>query len=266
SDLKAATHGVSKGPGAGQKSVEAGHQTSKGQWTTSVQKLTEDTGVVAIKDGQVTADSHKEPATQVVKISTDQALSVHDCAMKKTGQSQQNYLATAGAMQAHVDQRKNNMVPGDQISVGQDKIGVGAVGTTTATGAKANEIKDALHDVSDHDTPKQPATTPIKSDTRSNNWKVVNKSPRNKQTPSLQNQIVPSKDIGVSNSFDALVNEGEHVSEEQQMDDKTRPVAGNNNSTGSEKQQKNAKGSVRLEIASAGNHTGSYDDEHNSKK
>lgn len=46
-------------------------------------------------------------------------------------------------MQAHVDQRKNNMVPGDQISVGQDKISV-VVGTTTATGAKAYEIKDAL--------------------------------------------------------------------------------------------------------------------------
>lgn len=86
--MKAATHGVSKGPGAGQKSVEVGHHTSKGQGTTSVQKLIEDTGVVAIKDGQVTADSHKEPATQIVKISTDQALSVHDCAMKKTGQSQ----------------------------------------------------------------------------------------------------------------------------------------------------------------------------------
>ncbi|OIT37325.1 hypothetical protein A4A49_08738, partial [Nicotiana attenuata] len=64
-DMKAATTGFSKGPGAGQKSVEAGLQTSKGQ-------------------GQVTADSHKEPAPQVVKLSTDQVWSVVNLSPSKT--------------------------------------------------------------------------------------------------------------------------------------------------------------------------------------
>ncbi|OIT08520.1 hypothetical protein A4A49_09630 [Nicotiana attenuata] len=67
--------------------------------------------------------------------------------------------------------------------------------------------------------------------TKSNNWTMVNKSPSKKQSPGVQNQIVPSNIIGVSNSFDALVNECEHVTKEaenkeQQMDDDTRSVAG----------------------------------------
>nr|XP_018632394.1 uncharacterized protein LOC108948139 [Nicotiana tomentosiformis] len=74
------------------------------------------------------------------------------------------------------------------------------------------------------------------SDTKSNNWTMVNKSPSKKQTPSLQNQIVPSKVIGVSKSFDALVNEDEHAkkeakNKEQQMDDESQSVAGKTSST-----------------------------------
>ncbi|XP_016455156.2 uncharacterized protein LOC107779276 [Nicotiana tabacum] len=131
------------------------------------------------------------------------------------------HLVTAGAMHADVDRGKNVLAHGHQISAGQDKIGVGAVSTT-----------------------------------KSNNWKVVNKSPSKKQTPMLQNQIVPSKAIGVSNSFDALVNEGEHVNEEQHMGYEIRPDAEKTNFTGSEKEQKNEADSVRLEIASGGNHNG----------
>lgn len=89
-------------------------------------------------------------------------------------------------------------------------------------------------------TPRQSATDPSKSDTTSNNCTMVDKSPSKNQSPGLQNQIVPSKVIGVSASFDALVNKGEHAMKEaknmeQQMDE-TRSVAGKTSSTGSEKQ------------------------------
>ncbi|OIS95641.1 hypothetical protein A4A49_42502 [Nicotiana attenuata] len=102
-DLKAATGpvfdqgsaGVHNGPGAGQKSAEVGHQLAKGHGQINVQNLTEGkekgagqdpnaTGVLAIKDGQVTADSHKEPAPQVVKLSIDQAWSVVSHSPSKT--------------------------------------------------------------------------------------------------------------------------------------------------------------------------------------
>ncbi|OIT03524.1 hypothetical protein A4A49_03098 [Nicotiana attenuata] len=96
------------------------------------------------------------------------------------------------------------------------------------------------------DTPRQSAIAPSKSNTKSNNWTVVNKSPSKKQSPGVQNQIVSSNVIGVSNSFDALVNEGDHATKEdenkeQQMDDETRSIAGKTSSTRSEKQQINAK-------------------------
>ncbi|OIT20256.1 hypothetical protein A4A49_38583, partial [Nicotiana attenuata] len=95
-------------------------------------------------------------------------------------------------------------------------------------------------------TQRQFASTPSKLDTKNNNWTEVNKSPRKKQTPDLQNQIVPSNAIGVSNSFDALVNEGEHFtkeaeSKEQQMDNDTRSIAEKMSSTGTVKQNINAK-------------------------
>ncbi|OIT40117.1 hypothetical protein A4A49_01022 [Nicotiana attenuata] len=53
------------------------------------------------------------------------------------------HLATAGAMQADADRAKNSMVPSDQNFVGQDTIGVGALGSTTATSAKTAGDRDA---------------------------------------------------------------------------------------------------------------------------
>lgn len=59
----------------------------------------------------------------------------------------------------------------------------------------------------------------------------MSKSPSKKQTPALQNQIIPSTVIGVANSFDALVNEG----------DETQSFGGKTRVTCNVIQQKNAK-------------------------
>ncbi|OIT33093.1 hypothetical protein A4A49_57766, partial [Nicotiana attenuata] len=56
------------------------------------QVIPKTTGVLDMKAGQVTTDTHKEPGSQVVKHPTDQAWAVvneHDCAMKKTGKDLQ---------------------------------------------------------------------------------------------------------------------------------------------------------------------------------
>ncbi|OIT06779.1 hypothetical protein A4A49_24282 [Nicotiana attenuata] len=118
------------------------------------------------------------------------------------------------------------------------------------------------------------AVAPHKVDTKSNNWTVVNKSPSKKQTPGIQNQILSSPVIGVSNSFDALVNEGEHdmneaKNKEQQRDDETRSVDGKISFIGNISQQKSAEDiDARLGIATVKNHTGCSGSDvrkHNSK-
>lgn len=89
----------------------------------------------------------------------------------------------------------------------------GSLNTTVArTTSRADKLMDkgsaqVLH------TPKQSAIHQRTSDTKSNtsnNWTVVNQSPSNKHSPVLQKQNLQSKVIGFSNSFDVLLNEGEH--------------------------------------------------------
>lgn len=94
-----------------------------------------------------------------------------------------------------------------------------------------------------------------------NSVSVVNKSPSKKQTSGPQNQIAPSNVIGISNSFDALVNEGEistkdAENKEQYMDDDTLSIAGKISSTGGEKQQQNTEDiDAPLGVASIDNHS-----------
>ncbi|OIS98570.1 hypothetical protein A4A49_20295, partial [Nicotiana attenuata] len=131
------------------------------------------------------------------------------------------------------------------------------------TGSKVLNVKDnsIAKDVGQV-LPRQSATAPNKSNINSSKWTVVNKSTSKKQSTGVQNQIVPSNVHWVLNSFDAFVNEGEHVTKEaenreQQMGEGTRSIGGNTSSTGNEKQQINAEDiGARLVIATGDNHTG----------
>lgn len=83
-----------------------------------------------------------------------------------------------------------------------------------------------------YDTPRQSATSTRKSYTKSKNRTGVNRSLTKKQTPTLHSQIVSSTIIGISNSFDALLCEGEHAMNEaghteQQLEDTATPVIAN---------------------------------------
>lgn len=69
----------------------------------------------------------------------------------------------------------------------------------------------AKHSGQIHDTTRQSTTGPINSVTKSKNWAGVNRSPTKKQTTSLYSQFVSSTNIGISNSFDALLCEGKNA-------------------------------------------------------
>ncbi|OIT40462.1 hypothetical protein A4A49_22771 [Nicotiana attenuata] len=92
----------------------------------------------------------------------------------------------------------------------------------TPTGSKVVNVEDMSIAKGDEQVfPRQSATAPNKSNTKSKKWTVVNKSPNKKH------QIVPSNVIGVSNSFEALVNESDQdvdKNKEQQKGDETQLV------------------------------------------
>nr|XP_016475923.1 PREDICTED: uncharacterized protein LOC107797536 [Nicotiana tabacum] len=124
-------------------------------------------------------------------------------------------------------------ITGYLTTVGDPKTNVAADIVGRSSGIKATVVH-VEGQVSNN--PRQNATVPCNSDTKSKKWVVVNKSTNKKQATGAQNHIVPSNVIGVSNSFDALVNEGEHVTKEaentgQQMDDDTRSIVGKTSST-----------------------------------
>nr|XP_009605837.1 uncharacterized protein LOC104100326 [Nicotiana tomentosiformis] len=99
----------------------------------------------------------------------------------------------------------------------------------------------AKHSWQIHDTTRQSTTAPTNSDKKSKNWAGVNRSPTKKQTTALYSQFVSSTDIGISNSFDALLCEGENALNEpeymeQQQEDVTEPAIGNTSNINTEKQ------------------------------
>ncbi|XP_070034157.1 uncharacterized protein [Nicotiana tomentosiformis] len=59
-------------------------------------------------------------------------------------------------------------------------------------------------------SPRKFVKSPNKSVTRNKDWTEVNQTSGKKQSPGIQNQVLPSNTIGVSNSFDALVVEHDH--------------------------------------------------------
>ncbi|OIT37351.1 hypothetical protein A4A49_22382 [Nicotiana attenuata] len=157
----------------------------------------------------------------------------------------------AGATAVH-DEGQGTDVSGVRAALEKaeqaNKIAAGieqaAPGALTPTGTMTTKV--------DLDTPKvglsmakgagqarKSATNPINSATKSKDWTVMNRTPSKKKSPGLQNQILSSKTIGVSNSFDALVNEHEQDSKEarntkQQICDEERLITGKTNSSGSE--------------------------------
>ncbi|OIT34207.1 hypothetical protein A4A49_64375 [Nicotiana attenuata] len=172
-----------------------------------------------------------------------------------------NMKNSSGVMQANTEAWKPTV---DRATMDPKTKSDGQTEVPTAQQSEVQGLKATGMHVEGQvlNTQRQFASTPSKLDTKNNNWTEVNKSPRKKQTPDLQNQIVPSNAIGVSNSFDALVNEGEHFtkeaeSKEQQMDNDTRSIAEKMSSTGTEKQNINAKDiGATLEIATGDNHIG----------
>ncbi|OIT40358.1 hypothetical protein A4A49_05306 [Nicotiana attenuata] len=195
---------------------------------------------------------------------------------------------------AQIEKVKDDTAAGDITTMGQDNVGVGALECAPSSGAKVVNVEaapgcltstGALTTKVDRATPnvglsmakgvgqaKKSATNSSNTDTNSNDWIVVNRTPSKKQSPGLQNQILLSKTIGVSNSFDALVNEPEHDVKEagntmQQIGDESRLITGRTNSSGSRVQQQTSNeigarlhGSTEIVFVGAQLEIGTVDD------